>query len=295
MGNEAARRTAFGPMLIVAADQHEARPIVRDAAARPMLPNAARRALSWRLARRLLQLATERQIPGIWGWMLCRKRYTGDAAERALANGAEAVVLLGAGLDTLALRVPALRRTRVYEVDLPGNIAAKRTALVRAFGETPRHVVPVALDFETGSLGQELVAAGWSPRVKTLFVWEGVTQYLPRAAVGQTLGSLRRASPGSLLALTYVRDDFMSGREFYGAEPVYRRIVERQRLWKTGFAPDELAGLLAEHGWRVVEDVGSAELAERYVAPSGRALPLTGMERWALAEKTWPEESSSVV
>ncbi|MGL6236609.1 MAG: SAM-dependent methyltransferase [Segniliparus sp.] len=286
MGNEAAMRTASGPMLVVAADQYEAHPIVRDATAPLMLPKAVRRALSFRLVRMLVRSATDRQIPGIWGWMLCRKRYADDAAERALANGAEAVVVLGAGLDTLAHRVPALAKTRVYEVDLPGNIAAKRTALVRAFGEVPRHVVLAPVDFEADSLGRELIEADWSPHTKTLFVWEGVTQYLPRAAVEQTLGFLRCASPGSLVALTYVRGGFMSGREFYGAESVYRKFVAGQRLWKTGFEPDELAGLLAEHGWRVVEDVGAAELAERYVEPSGRALPLTGMERWALAEKS---------
>jgi methyltransferase (TIGR00027 family) len=286
MSNEAALRTAAGPMLIVAAEQHESRPLIRDEAAPLMLSEAVRRALSLRLVRWLIHNASERQCPGVWGWMLCRKRYADDAAERAVHAGAQAVVQLGAGLDTLAHRVGSLAAMQVYEVDLPDNIARKRTALIRAFGKVPEHIVFVPLDLAADSIGGELIEADWTPQTKTLFLWEGVTQYLSRETVESTLDFLSCACAGSLVALTYVRDDFLSGRESYGAGGFYRKQVRQKQLWKTGFEPEELAGALARRGWRVVEDVGCEQLAARYVVPSGRKLPLTGLERWALAEKS---------
>ncbi|ADG97150.1 methyltransferase [Segniliparus rotundus DSM 44985] len=286
MSDGTAMRIAAGPMIVVAAEQHEPRPLLRDEAAPLMLSEAVRRALGMRLARWLVRNASERQIPGIWGWTLCRKRYADDAAERAFAAGARAVVQLGAGLDTLAHRVGSLASAKVYEVDLPGVVALKRTALIRAFGAVPEHIVFVPLDVAEDSLGGELVEADWAPQTKTLFLWEGGTQYLSRDAVERTLDFLGCARAGSLVALTYVRGDFLSGRESYGAGGFHRKNVRQKQLWKTGFEPEEIAGALARRGWRIVEDVGSQELAARYVAPSGRKLPLTGLERWALAEKT---------
>ena len=55
----------------------------------------------------------------------------------------------------------------------------------------------VAVDFERDDLGRALLASGYDPAVRSLILWEGVTNYLTAAAVDATLEAVHRlASPG---------------------------------------------------------------------------------------------------
>ncbi|MGW4398431.1 SAM-dependent methyltransferase [Amycolatopsis nivea] len=277
-----ADRTAFGPMVIVAADQHETRPLIDDPWARRLLPAAGQLAAAltkYRPIRRALITATEKKIPGLWASMLCRKRYVDDALRAALDDGEiEAVVILGAGFDTRACRLPALSAIPVYEVDLPANIDRKRAALTKALGRVPANLTLVPVDFETQNLADALAQHGYTTR-RTFFIWEAVTQYLTEDGVRRTFDFLATAPAGSHLAFTYVRKDFLDGTTRYGAEAAYTEFVEKRQLWRFGMAPDDVAAFLAEYGWHEREQAGPEEFRTRYLEPSGRAMPVSEIER----------------
>ncbi|MFC4946260.1 SAM-dependent methyltransferase [Pseudonocardia sp. GCM10023141] len=280
--------TAVGPMVIVALDQHETHPLVRDALAARMLPAGARPVAAlarWAPVRRLVVGLSEKRIPGLWAGILCRKRYIDEVVSQHAGAGAAAAVVLGAGLDTRAYRLPTLAAMPVYEVDLPATIDRKRARLRAIYGSVPAHVTLVPTDFEAGALAGTLAAAGYRRDGTTVFVMEAVTQYLTAAAVQDTFDTLGEAPAGSRLLFTYVRSDFLDGRNRYGADAAYQDFVVRRPLWKFGMDPVEVAGFLADNGWRLVEQVGAAEFAERYVLPSGRDLPVTEIERVVHAEK----------
>ncbi|MFI5593161.1 SAM-dependent methyltransferase [Amycolatopsis sp. NPDC051758] len=280
--------TALGPMVIVATDQYEASPLVADSLARRMLPAAGRITVAlaaWRPLRKSLVSATETKMPGLWASMLCRKRFIDDKLLAATETGIDAVVILGAGFDTRAYRLPALQGIPVYEVDLPENIARKNTALRKAFGRAPETVTLVPVDFETQDLAAELGKHGYRTDQRTFFVWEAVTQYLTEAAVRRTLGTLSAAPAGSKLAFTYIRRDFLDGTETFGAQAAFDEFVVKRRLWHFGLNPDEVGAFLAEYGWHAVEQCGPAEFTDRYVRPSGRELPVSEVERSVYAER----------
>ena len=101
-----ASQTAIGPMTIVAAEQYQAaaQRLSHDTLAYRFLPaniQSIVRLTRWRPARNLLINLTEKTAHGIWGSVLCRKHYIEDKL-RAAAATIDAVVILGAGLDTLA-------------------------------------------------------------------------------------------------------------------------------------------------------------------------------------------------
>lgn len=76
--------------------------------------------------------------------------------------------------------------------------------LVRVFGDLPEHVTYVPIDFNAETL-QKLFDFGYSPQVKTLFIWEGVVHYLTAEAVDQTLESvLQNSGLGSSIIFDYV-------------------------------------------------------------------------------------------
>ncbi|AGP35410.1 SAM-dependent methyltransferase [Sorangium cellulosum] len=289
MSNRAAK-TAFGPMTIIVADQRYSpeQRLVQDDLAYRFLPAGLRFMMAlarWRPLESALMQAAEKTALGIRGSMLCRKRYIDDKILEALRAGNEAVVVLGAGLDTRAYRMPALANVPVFEVDLPENIDYKRATLQRVLGGVPESVRLVSIDFETHDLAAGLAAQGYDIARRTFFVWEGVTQYLTERGVRETFRFLARAAAGSRLAFTYVRRDFLDGENFYGAEGAYERFKVKEKVWRFGMDPATVPAFLAEYGWTELEQMGPREFIERYVQPTGRALLVSEIERSVHAEK----------
>lgn len=276
-------------MVIAAVEQHypEAQRLVRDDLALRFLPPGMRSAVHacrWGFLRDLMIKAAEKKAPGIWGSVLCRKRYADDKVTEAIAAGIKQLVILGAGLDTRAYRLAAPAGVAAFEVDLPANIAFKRERLQEIYGRVPEHVTLVPVDFQTDDLGSALATSGFRLETPTMFVWEAVTQYLTVDGFRKTLQFLSKAAAGSRLIFTYVRQDFLTGINLYGAERIHRD-MKKHDLWRFGIEPEKVDGLLREHGWAEREQVGPGEYSARYVAPSGRALSVSEIERFVDAEK----------
>ena len=288
MSKEAAK-TAYGPTLLIAIEQFFPREqrIIEDNIAYRVLSPAARAFVqlmrpTW--ARNLLiHLGETGPFPGMWGAMLCRKRYIDDTLAES-ASDVDAVVNLGAGLDTRAYRLEALPGMPTWEVDQPEVIQQKKAGLRRALQALPQNVTLVPIDFDHEDLHTVLEAHGHSVDSRTFFILEGVTQYLTEKGLRSTLDFLSVAASGSRLVFTYVRKDFVDGRDMRGWEQAYKKYVQGG-LWLLGLEPQELAEFLDGYGWRLVEDLGYEELAERYIKAPGRTFKTTAVERIALAEK----------
>ncbi|AOJ72393.1 MULTISPECIES: SAM-dependent methyltransferase [Burkholderia] len=283
-----AAQTGARPIAMVAVEQRlpAERRIIVDELAGAIAPLGTRaivsligpRGAAWMAAK------SDRNFPGVWGGILCRKRFIDEKLLES-AGEIDSFVNLGAGFDTRAYRLAPLASVPVWEVDQPRNIDAKRRRLRRLFGEVPEHVTLVPIDFERETLAAELARHGYSSGRRSFFVWEGVTQYLTEAGVRKVLDFLATVARGSRLALTYVRKDFIDGRNLYGDENLHRRYVEQGRLWHFGLDPQDLQGFLEPYRWRVVEHPEPAALARRYIEPTGRALTCMPLERTAYAEK----------
>jgi methyltransferase (TIGR00027 family) len=289
MPRNPAAQTAFGPMVLAAMEQTEppGRRLVDDDLAARFLPARMRwlvTATPPKLMRRLMMAAMDRDGPGLWANMTCRKRYIADKVTEAL-DSVDAVVVLGAGLDTLAYRLARKSDIPIFEVDQPVNIQRKAAAVRRVLGKIPSSVRLVSLDFERDDVLTVLAEHGYRADYRTFFIWEAVTQYLTADAVDATLESLRPAASGSRLVFTYVRRDFIDGVNFYGAKQLYRRFRQRQQLWRFGLQPEEVAAFLDGHGWRLVEQLGPEDIVQRYIKPTGRDLTASQVEWSAYAEK----------
>jgi methyltransferase (TIGR00027 family) len=276
-------------MVLSAIEQHEPpdRRLVDDDLAASFLPRSLRAlvcATRFGPVRRAVIAASERSGPGLWANLCCRKSYIDDNLAESLPD-VDSVVILGAGLDTRPYRLARHGDVPVFEVDLPVNIARKRAVVARVLGAVPPSVQLVSVDFERDALMATLASYGYRADSRTFFVWEGVTQYLTAEAVAATFEQLAQAGSGSRLDFTYVRRDFIEGRNLYGAASVYRKFRQRSDLWKFGLLPEEVDGFLAGYGWRLIDQAGPDELMDRYVRPAGRDLTASQVEWSAYAEK----------
>jgi len=289
----AAARTGEGPTMMVAVEQYfpKKQRIIEDSLAYQILPFGIRTVagvLRSAPARDWMVQQTERSLPRIWGGMMCRKRYIDEKLTEA-SGQIEAVVNLGAGFDTRAYRLPVLADIPIWEVDQPENIQPKHARLLKLFGEVPSHIRLVPIDFDREELSAVLRLHGYLMDQQTFFIWEAVTQYLTEAGIRGTFDFLAKAPSGSLLAFTYVRKDFIEGKNKYGQEAAYEQYINN-KFWLFGMYPEEIPGFLENYGWRVIEHLGYEELAERYVKPTGRKLASTPIERVVCAEKFVPPD-----
>jgi len=290
MARNPAAQTAFGPMAQAAIEQYEppAHRLLDDDLAMSILPAGQRafvRAMRWPPLRRLTIWAGERAVPGSWALITCRKRFIDDKLSESLGS-IDAVVILGAGMDTRAYRLARRSDIPVFEVDLPVNVARKKAAVRRALGPAPASVHLMPLDFERDDLIGALTSHGYRTDDRTLFIWEGVTQYLTEDAVRATLGALADTPPGSRIVFTYVRRDFIDGVNMYGAAVLYKRFRQRQQVWKFGLNPDDVGAFIGEYGWRLVEQAGPEYYMRNYIEPTGRDLTASQLEWSAYAEKS---------
>lgn len=274
--------------MLVAIDQYEDRPLVDDRWAARILPPVWRIPIGlgrWSRLRHAMIAVSDRSAPGAWASLLCRKRYIDDLVRAAVRDGCDGLVIVGAGYDTRAYRLPELADLPVWEVDLAHNVAAKTQALRRCFGSVPPHVTLVSADLRTDSLTERLAETGFDPTMRVMFVWESVTMYLTEQAVRETLRQMAQCAPRSRLAFTYFRRDFIDGTVRYGADAAYERFVAKQRLWTFGLNPDDVASLLAEYGWRETEQLGPVEYQTRYLSPVARDQRVSEIERAVCAER----------
>jgi methyltransferase (TIGR00027 family) len=147
----------------------------------------------------------DRRWPGPRPSGVVRTRAIDDAVREALVGGCAQLVILGAGYDTRAYRLPEAAAVETFEVDHPATQTAKRAALERALRTPSPQVHHVPVDFEHDSLASALDAAGLERAVRTCVVWEGVFSYLTVDAIDATLRWVVDAcAPGSRLILTYV-------------------------------------------------------------------------------------------
>jgi methyltransferase (TIGR00027 family) len=191
-----------------------------------------------------------------------RSRYAEDALAAAVARGVRQYVLLGAGLDTFAYRNPhADEQLRVFEVDHPATQAWKRDRLERVGIPIPDLLTFVPIDFERETLPAALDRSGFDAGAPAFFSWLGVTVYLTREAVLDTLRFVATLALGSEIAFTYVaRPSSGQTRSALGARA--RALGEP---WQTFFEPSALERDLRGLGFREVEDVAPSEANLRYL------------------------------
>jgi methyltransferase (TIGR00027 family) len=204
-------------------------------------------------------------------FMAARSRLTEETLAEAVRNGTCQFVILGAGLDTFAYRNP-YGTLAVFEVDHPATQAFKRAQLAAAGIDVPPSLAFVPIDFERESLIAPLRAAGFRREQPALFSWLGVTMYLDRAGVLDTLAAIAAGAPdGTAVAFDYVVPPAAVADAAIRAryEGLAERLAAIGEPWRSFFDPHELDQALRRAGFAHVEDWDVAALNARYFA--GRA------------------------
>jgi methyltransferase (TIGR00027 family) len=218
-------------------------------------------------------------------FMAVRSRYVEDQLAAAVAEGVAQYVVLGAGLDTFALRNP-YSALRVFEVDFPATQEWKRALLADAAIAPPSNLTFVPLDFEHQTLAGGLADAELDASAPAFFGWLGVVPYLTLDAFRSTVAAIAGLPKGTAVAFDYaVSPDTLSPPRRKVFDALAARVAAAGEPFKLFFTPPELNVELRSAGFQRVEQVDSDELNGRYFRgrADGLELPSPGLGRMAIA------------
>ncbi len=195
--------------------------------------------------------------------VICRSRFTEDRLAVAVRRGITQYVILGAGLDSFGYRPGLARKVRVFEVDHPATQEWKRAALAAARIPVPDQVSYVPVDFTRDRLASQLGLAGFDPACPALVSWLGVTMYLTRDAIGQTLAAIGGFAPGTELVADYMLPDGLrdpDGDSYAGL--VAAESARRGEPWLSFVSPEDMTGLLIRNGFGSVVHISQRDAVE---------------------------------
>jgi methyltransferase (TIGR00027 family) len=258
-------------------------PIINDSHGFDLVSSDERMAMRVRLSSRLAKAGVRRghdcrreddalawalRVSPGYGNVITRTRYAEDRLGQALRRGISQYVILGAGLDTFCFRVPDLDPSlRIFEIDHPATQAMKKKRLAAAGLMPPCKVSYIPVDFERETISEALRSSDFNQDKPAFFSWLGVSPYLTKQAHLDTIRCFfDSGAADSELVFNYLGapvsvhlDAVPKARSIRSntSEPIISR-----------FNPQDVWGMLQKCGIEVVEDVGPAEIVNRYC--SGR-------------------------
>jgi methyltransferase (TIGR00027 family) len=186
--------------------------------------------------------------------MLMRTRCIDELFQRALRDGIEEFVILGAGFDSRAYRfADELKNRRVIEIDFPTTQEWKKRRVTELFGRLPVHVTYAPIDFELDSLADVLASAHHDRSKPAFYLSEGLSMYLTEDTVRKTLRSIAtNSAAGSTVVMEYVGSAAIEFVTKYPRGPI-KHAVDWGEPWIFGVPDDHDRQFFAETGLELVQ------------------------------------------
>jgi methyltransferase (TIGR00027 family) len=214
--------------------------------------------------RHLAEWLVDRSSPGARAAGIARTKWIDDEASAALKTATQ-LVLLGAGFDMRAWRLPSAKQACIFELDHPQTSLAKQVILKSALGPLPERIRCIGVDFNRQSIMKALLDVGFDVSRPACWIWEGVTNYLTAEVVDSSLRQIAEtAVEGSILLLTYIDRAVLATPDRYvGALRLVSRLRSYGEPWTFGLDPEEVRSYLAARGFELLKDVNVAEVWQR--------------------------------
>ncbi|MCK9160391.1 MAG: class I SAM-dependent methyltransferase [Bacteroidaceae bacterium] len=198
--------------------------------------------------------------------IVARSRFIEDIAKEQIAKGVKQYVLLGAGLDSFAQRNTEISsQVDIYEIDQPDTLAWKEEKLIaNGYKITDNlHFVPV--DFETSSWWAELLNKGFDNTQRTFVSCTGVTLYLTKEAITDTLRKMTSLTSGSTIAIAfYLPLEQLDEEDQPMQEIAIKGAAASGTPFVSFFCVDEIVGLAQKVGLKEIQTISTKDMTEKY-------------------------------
>ncbi|WP_028920229.1 class I SAM-dependent methyltransferase [Pseudoxanthomonas suwonensis] len=210
--------------------------------------------------------------------IVARSRFAEDRLQAAIEAGTRQYALLGAGLDTWALRAARFgSEVRVFELDQAAMQAWKAAVLEANGWRKPVGLEWVEQDLRHGTVPDALAGSGADLSAPVAIAILGVLVYLGEEDVTRLLSSLGRFAPGSTLVLDYrLQDELLPPMDRMMMRATAEAMAAGGEPWRSSSDPDRMRALLSDAGFDVEQDLGPADLNARYFDRRRDGLQIAG-------------------
>ncbi len=198
--------------------------------------------------------------------IVARARFVEDIVKEQIAKDVRQYVLLGAGLDSFAQRnTESSLQVDIYEIDQPNTLAWKEQKLIENGYKTHDNLHFVPVDFETSSWWTELLNKGFDIHKKAVVSCTGVTLYLTKDAIIDTLQKMTSLASGSTIAIAFYLPLEQLDEE---DKPLMEMSIKGAAASGTPFISfypvDEIVKLAEEIGLKEIQTVSTKDMTEKY-------------------------------
>ena len=211
--------------------------------------------------------------------IMARARFIEDLIIEQSKQGINQYVILGAGLDTFAQRRPDIAsKLQIYEIDRPDTIVWKQQRLIELGFDVPEYLHFVPVNFETSSWWAQLLEAGFDTSKPAVVACTGVSLYLTKDAIIDTLNQIAKLAEGSTLAMTFYLPIELLDEE---DKPMQKIAEKGARAAGTPFVsffkPNEILAMAENAGFKEAQTISTKDMEELYFKNrSDNLLPASG-------------------
>ena len=198
--------------------------------------------------------------------IVARARFVDDIAKEQIGKDVKQYVLLGAGLDSFAQRNAAISsHVDIYEIDQPDTLAWKEEKLIENGYKITDNLHFVPVDFEISSWWDELLDKGFNVNLPTFVSCTGVTLYLTKDAINDTLKKMASLASGSAIAIAfYLPLEQLDEEDKPLLEMAIKGAAASGTPFVSFFSVEEVAKLADEIGLKDIRTVSTKDMTERY-------------------------------
>jgi methyltransferase (TIGR00027 family) len=242
--------TAFVVAEFRAEENDETYPLYRDSVVGLFLNEDTRQAAG----------SVAASFPLVRALVKIRTKYFDDMLEEHILSGFRQVVILGAGLDTRAVRKQATDVT-YFEIDDAATLELKQTCYEEQGVRANVKFIPG--NYVTDGMIDLLRENDFDFDLPTYLIWEGNTMYLPLESTKHTMTQLRKHLKQFRLSFDYMADAVITKTT---GDPGITDLVESfanmGAPWLSGIR--DIQALAHEMNLRVIENFKTAELRQTY-------------------------------
>ena len=198
--------------------------------------------------------------------IVARARFIDDIAKEQIEKGVKQYVLLGAGLDSFPQRNAEITsEIDIYEIDQPDTLAWKEEKLIENGYKIADNLHFVPVDFETSSWWNELLNKGFDIRQTTLVSCTGVTLYLTKDAIIDTLKRMTLLASGSTIAIAfYLPLEQLDEEDKQMQEMAMKGAAASGTPFVSFFPVEEIVKIAKDIGLKEIKTVSTKEMTDMY-------------------------------
>lgn len=200
--------------------------------------------------------------------IIARTRFIEDLIIEQCKNGISQYVILGAGLDTFAQRKPEIAsKLHIFEIDRPDTLIWKQKRLTELGFNIPEYLHFVPVNFETSTWWAELWKTEFDINKPTVVACTGVTLYLTKEAIMETLKQIKSIAAGSTLAMTFnLPIELVDEKDKPLIEMSIKGARESGTPMISFFSPKEMLVMAREAGLKEAKTISTKDMEKLYFA-----------------------------